>query len=73
MGVARQADAICSVRHQGGQLGPVGDKVQGYINLKGYWEFDEQNRASGWNAWVTLSFSPAAETPPTVQKPMVYK
>jgi hypothetical protein len=64
---------IAGIGPQFGYLFPVGDKVQGYLNLKGYWEFDAQNRASGWNAWVTLSFSPAAETPQTAQKPMVYK
>jgi hypothetical protein len=53
-------------------LFPVGN-MQGYLNLKGYWEFDQQNRADGWNTWVTFAVSPAAETPPAVQRPMVYK
>jgi hypothetical protein len=64
---------VAGIGPQFGYLFPIGDKVQGYLNLKGYWEFDSQNRASGWNTWVTLTFSPAAETPPTAQKPMVYK
>ena len=27
--------------------------MQGYLNLKAYWEFDNANRPDGWNAWVT--------------------
>jgi hypothetical protein len=38
--------------------------MQGYLNLKGYGEFDAHDRASGYNAWLTLSISPAAPTPP---------
>ena len=30
-------------------------KAMGYVNLKGYWEIDAQNRPSGWSAWLTLS------------------
>ena len=29
--------------------------AKGYLNLKGYWEFDAQNRPDGWNVWLTLS------------------
>jgi hypothetical protein len=46
---------------QFGYLFPVGD-MQGYLNIKGYGEFDASNRPSGWNTWVTFSVSPA---PPT--------
>jgi hypothetical protein len=38
---------------------PVGDKIQGVVNVKGYWEVSAENRPQGWNAWVTLAFSPA--------------
>ena len=31
--------------------------MQGYLNLKGYYEFAAANRPDGWNAWLTLSFS----------------
>ena len=31
--------------------------MQGYVNLKGYGDFDAHDRASGWNAWLT--FDPA--------------
>jgi hypothetical protein len=38
---------------------PVTDKIQGVANVKAYWEFAAQNRAEGWNVWLTLAFSPA--------------
>jgi hypothetical protein len=34
--------------------------MQGYVNLRGYGEFDAHDRASGWNAGVTFSTSPIA-------------
>jgi len=34
--------------------------MQGYLNLKGYGEFDAANRPSGWNTWLTFSISAAA-------------
>lgn len=37
------------------------DTTDGYVNLKGYYEFGAQNRAEGWNVWLTLAFSPAAK------------
>ena len=48
---------------------PAGS-VQTYLNFKVYGEFDAQNRASGWNAWVTLSLSPM---PQAAGKPIVTK
>jgi hypothetical protein len=42
---------------------PMG-AMQGYLNLKGYAEFDHHDRPGGWNAWITLSISPEAQTPP---------
>jgi hypothetical protein len=48
--------------------------VQGYLNFKLYEEFDSLDRPKGWNAWVTLAFSPAAAAPPTTPKrPMFTK
>ena len=49
-----------------GYLVPIGD-MQGYLNLKGYKEFGAENRAEGWNVWLTFAISPAApsEIPPT--------
>ncbi|MFQ6186217.1 transporter [Sinorhizobium meliloti] len=39
------------------------DTTDGYVNLKGYYEFGAKNRAEGWNVWLTLAFSPAAKKP----------
>jgi len=39
---------------------PVGDKIAGVASVKAYKEFAAQNRAEGWNAWLTIAFSPAA-------------
>ena len=50
---------------------PLGEP-QGYLNLKGYKEFDAENRAEGWNVWLTFAISPAA-TPPTPVKPAIRK
>lgn len=56
----------------GAQIGymiPLGD-MQGYVNLKGYGEFDAQDRASGANVWLSFVISPAMPTPPASTKPM---
>ncbi len=37
------------------------DQAQVFINLKGYKEFEAKNRASGWNAWFTVSLSPLSK------------
>jgi hypothetical protein len=50
---------VLGIGPQIGVLFPVGD-MQGYLNLKGYGEFDAANRASGWNTWLTFSISPMA-------------
>ncbi len=42
-----------------GYLFPVGD-MQGYLNLKGYKEFDAENRPEGWNVWLSFALSPKA-------------
>jgi hypothetical protein len=34
--------------------------MQGYLNFKGYGEFDAANRPAGWNTWLTFAISPAA-------------
>jgi len=31
--------------------------VHADLNLRGYKEFDAQNRPEGWNLWLTLSLS----------------
>jgi hypothetical protein len=50
----------------GPQIGfiiPISKTTQGYLNIKGYKEFDNANRPDGWNAWVTFVLSPAEQTP----------
>ena len=34
---------------------PLGQGLQGYINLKGYGEFGNSARPSGWNTWLTFA------------------
>ena len=48
---------VAGIGPQLGFLFPAGS-MQGYVNLKAYAEFAAENRAAGFNAWVTLSFSP---------------
>ena len=38
---------------------PVSDKIQGYVNVKAYWEFAAQNRPEGWNVWLTVALKNA--------------
>ena len=33
----------------------MGNQQKAYVNLKGIYEFDSENRADGWNAWVTVA------------------
>jgi hypothetical protein len=65
---------VFGVGPQLGYLFPVGS-MQGYLNLKAYFEFDSHDRASGWNTWLTFSISPPAPTatPPPSRAPMIYK
>jgi hypothetical protein len=49
---------------------PFGVK-QAYLNIRGYVEFDHQNRAQGGDLWVSLTISPPTPTPPTA--PIVRK
>jgi hypothetical protein len=60
----------------GPQLGfiiPLTTETQGYLNIKSYWEFANQNRPDGWNTWVTFVISPAEQTPSTPPRRMVTK
>jgi hypothetical protein len=61
---------VLGIGPQVGYLFPVGD-MQGYVNLKGYGEFDNANRPDGYNVWLTFSLSPKA--PETSSSPMVTK
>jgi hypothetical protein len=64
---------VSGIGPQIGYLFPVGN-MQGYLNLKGYKEFDAANRPEGWNAWVTFAISPAAAPAAVRAKPqLAYK
>lgn len=63
---------VVGVGPQLGYIFPVGD-MQGYLNLKAYGEFANENRPAGWNLWLTFNLSPAAPTPPTSPRPIVRK
>ena len=57
--------SVLGVGPQLGYIFPVGN-MQGYLNVKGYYEFNAHNRPEGWNAWLTFAISPAAPgAPPT--------
>lgn len=47
---------VAAIGPQAGYLFPIGDK-QGYINLRAYHEFAEENRPAGRNLWLTISNS----------------
>ena len=64
---------VLGIGPQIGYIFPVGN-MQGYLNLKGYGEFDAANRPSGWNTWLTFAISPAApESTVTPTRHMVTK
>lgn len=62
---------VLGIGPQVGYLFPVGD-MQGYLNLKGYGEFDNANRPDGWNVWLALVLSPKAPGPAS-QPPILTK
>jgi len=61
---------VAGIGPQIGYIFPIGTTHQGYLNLKGYKEFDAEHRADGWNVWLTFAISPA---PPTPSKPLITK
>jgi hypothetical protein len=66
---------VFGVGPQLGYLFPIGN-MQGYLNLKAYFEFDSHDRPSGWNTWLTFAISPGAPPAPTSppsRSPMIYK
>jgi hypothetical protein len=62
---------VSAIGPQIGYLFPVGN-MQGYLNLKGYKEFDAANRPEGWNLWLTFAISPTAPAAPATS-PLVHK
>ena len=63
---------VASIGPQIGFIFPVGN-MQGFLGVKGYWEFAAQNRPEGWNTWLTFAISPAAATPPAPQSNLIRK
>jgi hypothetical protein len=63
---------VIGIGPQIGHLFPVGD-MQGYLNLKGYGEFDNNARPDGWNVWLTFVLSPKAAAETTSKKSMLTK
>ena len=63
-------------RHRvGPQIGyifPVAG-MQGYLNLKAYGEFVNDNRPDGWNVWLTFVLSPASPSSQSSPPPMLTK
>jgi len=45
-----------------GYIFPLGERQQGYLNLKAYKEFGAEHRPEGWNIWLTFAISPAPQT-----------
>ncbi len=63
---------VIGIGPQLGYLFPVGN-MQGYLNLKGYGEFDNNARPDGFNLWLTFSLSPAAPTASSSTPPIITK
>lgn len=53
---------VAGIGPQVGYLFPVGDKMQGALSVKAYWEFAAENRPEGWNVWAGVALSPKAPT-----------
>jgi len=63
---------VIGVGPQIGYIFPVAG-MQGYLNLKGYGEFANDNRPDGWNLWLTFSLSPAPPSPASSAPPILTK
>jgi hypothetical protein len=63
---------VLGVGPQVGFLFPVGH-LQGYLNLKAYGEFDNNDRPDGWNAWVTFVISPPPPPSTSSSSPLMTK
>jgi hypothetical protein len=68
---ARLGDFKSRVAGLGPQIGfffPVMDR-QGYLNFRGYYEFDAKNRLEGWTAFMSFSVeAPEQKAPPPVKR-----
>ncbi len=63
---------VVGIGPQIGFLFPAGE-MQGYLNLKGYREFDNANRPDGYNVWLTLVLSPKAAAAAEASPPPILR
>jgi hypothetical protein len=63
---------VIGIGPQIGYIFPVAG-MQGYLNLKGYGEFDHDNRPDGWNLWLTFVLSPAPPSSTPSPPPILTK
>jgi hypothetical protein len=63
---------VIGIGPQIGYIFPVAG-MQGYVNLKGYGEFANENRPAGWNVWLTFVLSPAPPSSASSPPPMLTK
>jgi hypothetical protein len=63
---------VIGIGPQIGYIFPVAG-MQGYLNLKGYGEFDSANRPDGWNVWLTFVLSPAPPSSTSSPPPILTK
>jgi hypothetical protein len=63
---------VFGIGPQVGFLFPLGTGLQGYLNVKGYKEFDNERRLGGYDVWVSLTISPSGEKPPAA-RPLIHK
>jgi hypothetical protein len=63
---------VFGVGPQIGYIIPLGE-LQGYVNLKGYKEFEAEHRPEGWNVWLTFVLSPAAPSAAPPARPRITK
>jgi hypothetical protein len=63
---------VIGIGPQIGYIFPVAG-MQGYVNLKGYGEFANENRPAGWNVWLTFVLSPAPPPSQSSPPPMLTK
>jgi hypothetical protein len=63
---------VIGIGPQIGYIFPVAG-MQGYLNLKGYGEFDNDNRPDGWNVWLTFVLSPAPPSSTSTPPPIITK
>lgn len=58
---------VAAIGPQLGYIFPVAPGLQGYLNVKAYFEFGARNRPEGFNTWLTFAISPAAEASPAAR------